>query len=240
MKVNGRFLRLFTVLLVLNVSIFLSCTSTIESETVDTSAPTTIEMTSDETEELPPLVVDTNAPLLLDEPTEGDGSTLASNEVAIENTACFVCHANYMTESLASRHTGVNIGCIHCHGQSTAHRNDENNTTPPEIMYPREKVDPFCQGCHITAHDISPKTIITRWLQHSEEEIHPSCTGCHKEDDVPPAKVVARWKEKGLDKAKTDPEKTGCTDCHGEHQIRVRTIVWDKKTGKLLRTNRGE
>jgi len=39
---------------------------------------------------------------------------------------------------------------------------------------------------------------------------------------------------------KTDPDKIVCTDCHGEHRMKVRTIIWDKKTGKLLRTNRGE
>ena len=162
----------------------------------------------------------------------------ANSEAAAENTACFVCHANYMAESLAGDHAGANIGCGHCHGHSIAHRNDENNTIPPEIMYPAEKIDPFCQGCHSTTHDIPPKKIITHWLEHRKEEANPSCTGCHKEDDVPPEKVVARWKERGLDKAKTDPDEIVCTDCHGEHRMRIRTVIWDKKSGKLLRTNR--
>ena len=31
-----------------------------------------------------------------------------------------------------------------------------------------------------------------------------------------------------------------CNDCHGEHRMKVRTIIWDKKTGKRLHTNPGE
>jgi hypothetical protein len=28
-----------------------------------------------------------------------------------------------------------------------------------------------------------------------------------------------------------------CTDCHGKHRLAVRTRVWDKETGKLLKQN---
>ena len=30
----------------------------------------------------------------------------------------------------------------------------------------------------------------------------------------------------------------GCTDCHGDHRLRLRTVRWDKKTGKLLRSGK--
>lgn len=234
-----RLLRILFALLVCSAFVFLSCTSTIESEKTDAETAPSTDNPSADTGGPPPLVVDMDTPLLLDEPTEED-LVIANTEAAVENTACFVCHANYMNESLASRHAGVNIGCVHCHGESTVHRNDENNTTPPEIMYPAEKIDAFCQGCHSTAHDIPPKTIIIRWLERVKEKPNPSCTGCHKEDDVPPVKIVARWKERGLDKSKNDPNKIVCTDCHGDHRMKIRTVIWDKKNGKLLRTNRGD
>lgn len=237
--INDGFLRTLIALLVVGALVLLSCNPSIESEPVNADAAPAADNASVDTGGPPPLVVDMDTPLLLNEPTEEEVAA-ANTEAAVENTACFVCHANYMSESLASRHTGVNIGCVHCHGESTAHRNDENNTTPPEIMYPAEKIDAYCQGCHSTAHDIPPKTIIARWLELCKKEAKPSCAGCHKEDDVPPAKVVARWKEKGLDKAKTDPGKIVCTDCHGDHRMRIRTVIWDKKSGKLLSTNKGE
>jgi hypothetical protein len=157
---------------------------------------------------LPPLVVETSAPLLLDEPGEGQGASVAADtQAAAKNTACFVCHANYRSEFLVSRHAAADIGCSQCHGESLAHKNDENNTTPPQTMYSADKIDPFCRGCH-------------------------------KTHDVPAPKVVARWVQRSLDKA--DPGKIVCTDCHGEHRMKVRTVIWDKQSGKLLRTNRGD
>jgi hypothetical protein len=145
---------------------------------------------------------------LLDEPTEEEkASAAAITEAAAGNMACFVCHANYRNEFIAQRHARADIGCVNCHGDSLAHRNDENNTTPPETMYPAEKIDPFCQSCH-DAHN------------------------------VPPKEIVARWKERGI--GKTDPARIVCTDCHGDHRMEVRTVIWNKKTGKLLRTNRGD
>jgi hypothetical protein len=199
----------------------------------------------------PPLVVDTSAPLLLDEPTEKqEASAVATARAAAENTACFVCHANYKTESLANDHAGADVGCVNCHGQSSAHQNDENNITPPDTIYSADKIDPSCRSCH-KAHNISPRNIIAHWVKRNPNRTAPTCRGrgCHEDDDVPPEKVVARWTERssrrrpepqpgGLDK--TDPNEIVCTDCHGDHRMKVRTVIWDKRSGKLLQTNRGD
>ena len=222
----------------LSITPLLSCTRTIESEPAETKTAPVIENEAKTSGGLPPLVVDTSAPLLLDEPSEEEQAFAAAvTQAANENAACFVCHANYKTEFLANSHAKVNIGCFKCHGESSAHQNDENNITPPETLYSADKIDPFCRSCH-TAHDILPREIITRWLKKKSEKANTSCQGCHESDDVPPEKVVTRWKELALDK--TDPDKIVCTDCHGDHRMKVRTIIWDKKSGKLLRTNRGD
>jgi nitrate/TMAO reductase-like tetraheme cytochrome c subunit len=73
---------------------------------------------------------------------------------------------------------------------------------------------------------------------YSADKIDSFCQGCHNSHNVPPGKVVARWATRNPDK--TDPDKIVCTDCHGDHRMKVRTIIWDKKTGKLLSTNRGK
>jgi hypothetical protein len=119
---------------------------------------------------------------------------------------CNDCHMGYIGEPLALAHAKAGMSCDSCHGKSRAHYSDESNTTPPDQMYPTDKINPFCQGCH-----------------HSH--------------DVPPDKVVALWMERNYDK--TNLDKIVCTDCHGEHRMKVRTIIWDKKTGKRLRTNQG-
>ncbi len=189
-------------------ALVLSCTPSTDTKHINTQATT---VTADEPEKAggpPPLVVDTSSPLLLDEPTEEQKKSAAIvNEATRENTACFVCHTNYRTEFLVSRHAQANIGCVNCHGESTAHRNDENNTTPPETIFAADKIESFCQKCH-QGHDVSP------------------------------GKVVARWMERNPDK--TDAGQIVCTDCHGDHRMKVRTVIWDKKTGKLLGTNKAD
>jgi formate-dependent nitrite reductase cytochrome c552 subunit len=112
-----------------------------------------------------------------------------------------VCHTNYETEELAVVHAQHDVGCVDCHGKSYDHRNDEDNITPPDIMFASDQIDTGCAECH---------------------ETH----------DAPARKVVARWQERCP--AKTDPKQLVCTDCHGHHRLAFRTVVWDKKTRKLI------
>ena len=184
----------------------LSCTPAGDTQPAEVNVSAPSENGPQASSGPPPLVVDTSEPLLLDDPTE-EQAAAADTQASAQNMACFVCHANYRGEFLAERHAKANVGCVNCHGDSFAHRNDENNTTPPETMYSADKIEPFCQSCH----------------------------GTH---DVPPKKVIARWKERYI--GEDDPDKIVCADCHGEHRMKVRTVIWDKKTGKLLRTNRGD
>ncbi|MHC4682316.1 MAG: cytochrome c3 family protein [Planctomycetota bacterium] len=185
----------------------LSCTPAVDPGPTKIGAVTSTHSGASASGGPPPLVVDTSTPLLLDEPGEAQEASSAATSVAgAENATCFVCHANYGAEFLADRHAKAGIGCATCHGDSLAHKNDENNTTPPETMYSAGKIDPFCRDCH-AAHDVSPK------------------------------KVVARWAERGLDENK--PEDILCTHCHGDHRMKVRTVIWDKSSGKLLSTNKG-
>ncbi len=148
----------------------------------------------------PPLVIDKSAPLLLEEPPEVDPWDVPTGPVA-DNLACYCCHANYEEEEFVVYHAKANVGCIKCHGESYDHRNDENNVTPPDIMFPPEKIESNCQECHQT-------------------------------HDAPAKEVITRWQERCPNNAK--PEELLCTDCHGEHRLKVRTVRWDKRTRKLL------
>jgi formate-dependent nitrite reductase cytochrome c552 subunit len=73
------------------------------------------------------------------------------------------------------------IGCIDCHGKSFAHRDDEDNITPPDKMYPREAVDKMCADCH-EDHDARARDVIQRWRERCPEITDPErivCTDCH-------------------------------------------------------------
>lgn len=84
-------------------------------------------------------------PLLLEEPP-----LLEDDEAAplADNSRCHVCHINYEDEELAVTHARAGVGCERCHGASDAHCSDEDNITPPDIMYPADKLNSFCKSCH--------------------------------------------------------------------------------------------
>lgn len=137
----------------------------------------------------PPLTLD-DEPLLLDDP--GEESPAAKHPVA-DNSRCHHCHLNYMDEKLAVVHAKANIGCADCHGNCDAHIADESwasggNGTPPAVMYPRAKINPFCLECHpkekidIGAHK--------RLFAGSSKK--KCCTDCHGQHRL--AERKCKWK----------------------------------------------
>ncbi len=101
--------------------------------------------------DLPPLILDDEPLLLLEEPKKEEKSATEIKALT-ESQACFVCHVNYQKEPLAAGHAKMGFSCVACHGDSFAHRNDENNTTPPDRMVPADHIETMCKECHIT-HD---------------------------------------------------------------------------------------
>jgi len=117
--------------------------------------------------EEPPLLLE--EPLLLDEVETGP---------VADNSRCHVCHINYDDEVLAVTHARANVSCEQCHGPSDAHCSDEDNITPPDIMYPAAMIRPFCMGCH-------PKDKICIAVHKSvlsdTGAKEGNCTNCHGE-----------------------------------------------------------
>ena len=147
----------------------------------------------------PPLRVSKNAPRLDSAaPPANPSSTSAPPK---KRLICYDCHANYLEEPIAVAHAKENITCVKCHGESTAHSNDEENITPPNRMYPAARIDSMCRECHET-HEASARKIIACWQKRCPQ--------------------------------KTDPSQLVCTDCHGEHRLKNRTVHWDKSTGQLI------
>jgi len=81
-------------------------------------------------------------------PGSGGKGHQSTTVAAGDNATCHVCHINYEDEKLAVVHARAKIGCEQCHGASEAHCDDENQLTPPEVMFSRVKVNPFCMMCH--------------------------------------------------------------------------------------------
>jgi len=162
---------------------------------------------ADETEapkpsKLPPLVIDRSAPLLLDENSAKPGEDQSFLNI---NQSCFVCHENYRTEPMVVMHAKESTGCIDCHGPSLAHRNDEDNITPPDIMFPADEIEDGCAECHDT-HDAPARDVLTRWQERCPEKKDFAtilCTDCHGHHRL--EKRVVRWDKKTGELIMKDP-----------------------------------
>jgi excinuclease UvrABC ATPase subunit len=137
----------------------------------------------------------------------------AQEEVFVANLFCSACHYGFEEEELAFSHKLAGIGCERCHGESERHRSDEDNVTPPEIMYPKAKINPTCMMCH-PRHQI-------RHVKHHETLLAGAETIFDPEIDGSAAETAGH--------------EIYCTTCHARHhRIKVRTIRWNKATGELL------
>jgi len=139
-----------------------------------------------------PLKVNKSAPLLLlEEPAAKEAKDQAFLKM---NDACFVCHDNYRAEPLAVSHAKQGVGCVKCHGASLAHREDEDNVTPPDKMFALAKIDASCQAdCH-DMHDAPAREVLKRWQQRCPEKTDASqvvCTDCHGYHRLP--RRTVRW-----------------------------------------------
>jgi hypothetical protein len=119
-------------------------------------------------------------PLMLDDGDDEDDLFEAQGPVA-DNSRCHVCHINFADEALAVIHARANISCEQCHGASDDHCSDEDNITPPQIMYPAAKVNPSCVTCH-------PKESIDTEPHEPLLSGNPGenkyCTDCHGQHRV--------------------------------------------------------
>ena len=124
----------------------------------------------------------------------------------------------------------TNGGCYVCHG---------NYRTESLVQsHAKEKVG--CIECHGASipHQVDEFHRTPPGKMYGPHNVDKMCGTCHEEHDAPARKVIQRWRQRCP--AKTDPKKIVCTDCHFEHRLSSRTVVWDKKTGKLIVHKRAE
>ena len=126
----------------------------------------------------------------------------------VANPFCRACHLDFDDEHLAVTHETAGIGCERCHGESLPHRSDEANVTPPDLMWPKERINPMCMMCHprheiedVTAHDAVLETAASIFEMEPTEQ----------------------------------KAKAYCMDCHGRtHRMQTRHVRWDKCTGEII------
>ena len=105
-----------------------------------------------------------------------------------DNAFCLVCHVNLEDEELVAQHIKGGVTCMHCHGVSYEHRDDESHNTPPDVLFGRAETGPFCGECH-------------------EGHARPEAV----------AEFMARWHGKVRENGRVIRGNAICTDCHGTH-----------------------
>jgi len=110
-----------------------------------------------------------------------------------DNSRCLVCHDNFTKEELSIIHAAYGVGCEKCHGSSNAHCSDENNITPPDVMFPRDSIVKACMECH-PAEKLSNKE--HHWDVFAPKKGKPKkvCTDCHGNHRIATRDV--RWNKK--------------------------------------------
>ena len=80
---------------------------------------------------------------------------------------CDMCHVDVADDVVGTRHQAKGVGCVKCHGRSVAHVRDENNEVKPDRIFPRNRIDAFCNTCHKCSRSDAAKPI------------RKVCTDCH-------------------------------------------------------------
>lgn len=98
-----------------------------------------------------------------------------------DNSYCHVCHLNFEIEPLSLAHVAVGVGCDDCLGESLEHADDEDNDTPPDIMYAKSQINESCMNtdCHPRAQ-MEKEAGHRPWFAEVDGE-NKYCTDCHGE-----------------------------------------------------------
>lgn len=129
---------------------------------------------------LRPLTIDKSAPLLLDEPALNRPAA-DTPPTLTRSLICHDCHGDFLRDSFSVTHGTNRVTCVSCHGLSEAHSGDEENITPPQIMYAREAIAVKCRECH-EGHNAAADAVIALWQQRGLQKLKPAqlvCTDCH-------------------------------------------------------------
>jgi len=124
----------------------------------------------------------------------------------------------------------INDACYVCHG----------NLRDEELAVVHAKEEIGCTDCHGQSmeHRKDEDNVTAPEIMYPANKIDSLCRECHDKHDVPAKDVLKRWRQRCPQK--TDADTIVCTDCHGHHRLKRRTVRWDKETGDLLPQPKGK
>jgi|GEM_PF-1507911 len=118
-----------------------------------------------------------------------------------------------------------NDSCLVCH----------KNFEKEGLAKTHKEANIGCTKCHgeSAEHRADEDNAIPPEKMYAGDMINKMCTTeCHDEHKANPRKVVGRWLERCPEKK--DPKTIVCTDCHGYHRLKFRTVQWNEETGEMI------
>jgi len=118
----------------------------------------------------------------------------------------------------------INENCFVCHG----------NYRTEELVVSHARARIGCIQCHglSLAHQRDEDHRTPPDRMYAPEAIDQMCQGCHETHDVAAVRVLERRRNRCPQK--TNPSEIVCTDCHYDHRLASRGVVWDRKSRKVL------
>lgn len=122
----------------------------------------------------------------------------------------------------------INAACYVCHV----------NFKADPFVQRHARADIGCAKCHgaSRAHVDDEANLTPPEVMYWPSRIGASCLVCHPTHNAPARDVILRWQERCPEK--TNPNHLVCTDCHGNHRLALRTIVWNQRSGELVSKGR--
>lgn len=116
-------------------------------------------------------------------PARETPATPTGKKTAQSNASCVQCHQNLQQEMISRVHERHGVGCMDCHGASSAHLESRRNK--PDVVFARADVPAYCHRCH-GEHE-HPQKVKAFLEQYQEKEApsgrvllaNPVCTDCH-------------------------------------------------------------
>jgi len=129
----------------------------------------------------------------------------------------------------ASLH-GINENCYVCHG----------NYRTESLVQSHAKETIGCVRCHGQSlpHQVDEFHRTPPDKMYGRQDVDKMCHKCHDVHDAPAVKVLQRWRQRCS--PKTDPKEIACTDCHYDHRLPSRNVVWDRQTRKVVVRKQGQ
>ncbi|MCC6858142.1 MAG: hypothetical protein IT158_06270 [Bryobacterales bacterium] len=131
--------------------------------------------------------------------------------------ACSFCHLKIYLDCQRTGHEKHRVACQGCHGQSTGHRNAEDNSVKPDRLFTPAASPGLCMGCHpgVPFKNRPHAAALARGRG-------PGCTTCHGAHGLFP---LARRERACLHCHSPLPEDcrpAGCGSCHDPHSLSPR------------------